>query len=366
MVFMTEAADADTAAALPVAVLGGGRMGRHHTRIYRELPQARLVGVVDADFERAATLADEHGTTPFESVESVLAAEPNLAAVTVAVSTEHHLALTEPLLQRGIACLVEKPLAPTVAQAERLARMAEQAGVTLRVGHTERFNPAVRAVARMAITPRFIEVDRVSPMSFRSLDVGVVMDMMIHDLDIVLMLMNSPLKRVDATGIGVLGEHEDVANARLVFEHGGVANITASRLALKTERKMRLFSESAYVSLDYQKRAGTVIRAADNTEALTRIRAQLAAGQDLSNLDYSELVEIDELPMDFEDEQDALTAQLASFLKAVRGEASDGVDAKAGYAAVDAAERVARAVTEHHWQGLAPGWHSADQQTDPR
>ena len=341
---------------LPVAVLGAGRMGGHHARTYGQLAGARLAGVVDPDADRAAELAEAHQTRPFPTIEALLEAEPGLAAVSVAVPTEHHLAVAEPLLARGIACLIEKPLAGTTAEARQLTELAARHGTLLRVGHTERFNPAVQAVADMSLTARFIEVDRVSPMSFRSLDVGVVMDMMIHDLDLVLMLVGAPLARVEAAGIGVIGEKEDVANARLVFENGTVANLTASRLALKTERKMRLFSESAYVSLDYQKRAGLVIRAADNAGALQRLREQLAAGEDLSNVDYSELVEVDELAMDGQSEHDPLTAELTSFLGAVRGEAAVGVDADAGYAAVDAAERVAEAAAAHEWSELSTDW----------
>jgi len=360
-----DAAASEIEAGVPVAVLGAGRMGRHHARIYGELSQARLVGVVDPDGERAHTLADQHGTTGYASIEALLTAHPELEAVSVAAPTDQHVAVTTPLLERGIACLVEKPIAPTVAEAEALRGTAERSGTVLRVGHTERFNPAVRAVAAMGITPRFIEVDRVSPMSFRSLDVGVVMDMMIHDLDIVLMLMGAPLSRVEATGIAVISDREDVANARLVFEHGGVANLTASRLALKTERKLRLFSESAYVSLDYQKRSGLVIRASANADALTRVRQQLAAGHDLSDLDYSQLVEVDELAMDLPaGEADPLTAELSSFLQAARGEASDGVDAEAGHAAVDAAERVVQAAAAHEWQGLDPAWTRAEASPD--
>jgi predicted dehydrogenase len=358
MAAMARPTDADEPATpLPVAVLGAGRMGRHHARIYRELAQARLVGVVDPDAERAHTLADQYGTTGYDCVDALLAAHPDLAAVSIAAPTQQHRDLAEPLLSRGIACLVEKPIAPTVAEAEQLRAAAERAQAVLRVGHTERFNPAVRAVAEMGITPRFIEVDRVSPMTFRSLDVGVVMDMMIHDLDIVLMLMGAPLKQVDAAGINVISDREDVANARLVFDNGGVANLTASRLALKTERKLRLFSESAYVSLDYQRRTGVVIRAADNADALKNLRQELAAGKDLSDMDYSELVQVDELTMELpEGEDDPLTAQLASFLKAARGENSAGVDAEAGYAAVDAAQRVIEAAANHQWQGLDPAW----------
>lgn len=337
---------------IPVAVVGVGRMGKHHARIYRSLPQAQLVAVVDADEDRGATVADEFGCAAVTSVADLLTRFPQVRAATVAVPTVHHLAAAEPLLKNGIACLIEKPLAPSSHEARQLVALAAEHGVALQVGHTERFNPAVRAVATLNITPRFMEVHRISPMTFRSLDVGVVMDMMIHDLDIVLSLANSKLAKVDAAGVAVLGSHEDVANARLVFENGCVANVTASRLALKTERKLRLFSEAAYVSLDYQKRTGIVIRKSDNDESLAQIREQIRAGADLSSLDYSNLVSVDELEMDGADHADPLTAELASFLQAVQTGKPPVVDGAAGVAAVEAAERVVQAIRSHKWEGL--------------
>ncbi|WP_428390032.1 Gfo/Idh/MocA family oxidoreductase [Mucisphaera sp.] len=339
---------------LDVAVIGVGRMGSHHARTYKNLPQARLVAVVDADEDRAFTVADQYGCEAYTSPEELIEKQPGLRAATVAVPTQMHMAAARPLLERKIACLVEKPLAPSRAEARELATLAQMQGAVLQVGHTERFNPAVRAVAAMGITPRFIEVDRVSPMTFRSLDVGVVMDMMIHDLDIIHMLVDSEVQRVEAAGISVVSEYEDVANARFVFESGCVANVTASRLALKTERKMRIFSEKAYVSLDYGKRSGVVIKLAENAEALDEIRRLLQDGTDLTELDYSSLVNLDELTMELPaGEEDPLTAELSSFLEAARTGDRPAVDAEAGYTAVNAAERVLAAMRAHRWEGIS-------------
>jgi predicted dehydrogenase len=339
---------------MQVAVVGVGRMGKHHARTYAKMPGVRLMAVVDADADRADTVAQEYGCAACASIEELLAKFPGVKAASIAVPTVHHAAAARPLLERKIACLIEKPLASSVAEAKQLAQFAGDCGVPVQVGHTERFNPAVRAVAALDITPRFVEVDRVSPMTFRSLDVGVVMDMMIHDLDIVLMLVDSPIKRVEATGVAVIGKHEDIANARLVFASGCVVNLTASRLALNTTRRMRVFSETAYVSLDYHKRTGIIVRRSDNDEALSDVRAQIERGGDLSDLDYSKLVTLDELKMDLEPGQDdPLTAELTSFLEAVRGRREPVVDAQAGYAAVEAAERVVAAINEHRWEGLA-------------
>ena len=339
--------------AVDVAVIGVGRMGRHHARVYANLPDANLVAVVDTDEDCRETIADELGCQSFCSVDELLASGSTIAAASIAVPTVHHVTVASPLLQRGVACLIEKPLAADTAEAKVLVDLAERLRAPIQVGHTERFNPAVRAVATMGITPRFIEVDRISPMTFRSLDVGVVMDMMIHDLDIVLMFAGTPLQRVDATGVAVLGEHEDVVNARLAFESGCIANLTASRLALKTERKMRVFSEEAYISLDYQKRKGVVIRRSGNEDALSRVRQQISEGVDLTELDYFQLVQVDELTMQMpHDCDDPLTAELLSFLDSVRGGRQPLVDVYAGYAAVEAAQRVIDAVGQHHWEGL--------------
>ncbi len=340
---------------VPVAVVGAGRMGRHHTRTCANHPGARLVGVVDVDSDRAEDLVEEYGGKAFSTVEALLEHEPNLKAAVVAVPTVYHHRAAEPLLTRGIACLVEKPLAASSEEARALAALAAEHQAVLQVGHTERFNPAVRAVTKLDFTPRFLEVQRVSPMTFRSLDIGVVMDLMIHDLDIVLSLVQSPIKEVAATGVTVLGDHEDITNARLVFENGSVANITASRLALTTGRRMRLISEDGYVSLDYQGKSGIVIqKKGENDAALSDVRAMLEAGKDLSSLDYSDVLNVQQLSMedDGPGQSDPLTAQLTAFMaSATQGEPVI-VDAAAGIAAVDAAERVIASVQDHRFEGL--------------
>lgn len=334
-------------------VVGVGRMGRHHARVSSETPGVTLVGVVDSDEERRETVADARGCAAMATVEELLAA--GVDAVAIAAPTTHHLAVARPLLEAGVACLIEKPLAPDAAQAEELVRIAERAGAVLQVGHTERFNPAVRALraeqekdradGRAEIRPRFMEVHRVSPMTFRSVDVGVVFDMMIHDLDVVLMLMGGaePVD-VQASGVAVMTEHEDVCNARLTFEQPQgrcVANITASRLALKTERKIRIVAEDAYVSIDYAKKAGVVIRRTANEAQLAEVRAELRKGTDLSDLNYHDLVAVENLAID---DAEPLRMQLESFLDAVRTGRRPEVDARAGFAAVRTAERIVEAV----------------------
>ncbi len=329
--------------ALRVGVVGVGRMGRHHVRQYAQMADVDLVGVVDADAARAQAAAREHGTRAFPDEAALV--DAGVDAVTVAVPTRDHRRVSEPLLRAGVACLIEKPLAPNVEEAQQLADLADATGTILQVGHIERYNPAVRALAAHAdLLPRFIEVHRVSPMTFRSVDVGVVLDMMIHDLDVVLMLTGCEPSRVQASAVAVLGAAEDVCNARLEFPNGCVANITASRLALKTERKIRIVAEDGYASVDFAKKSGLMIRRIANEEQLARVRRELAAGRDLSDLDYTDLVNIEPLEVD---DADQLQMQLRDFVRVVREGGRPEVDVHAGFAAVRTAERIVAAAREH-------------------
>ncbi|HMB96785.1 MAG TPA: Gfo/Idh/MocA family oxidoreductase, partial [Tepidisphaeraceae bacterium] len=231
---------------LPVAVVGCGRMGRLHAKVYSQMPHVKLVGVYDINPEAAQGVADEVGCSVFEDIDSMIG---RIAAVTIAAPTNVHPDLAEPFLKNHISCLIEKPLARDVESGQRIVETAKAANTVVQVGHIERFNPAFIAMQRLNIQPRFIEVTRISPLTFRGVDVGVVLDMMIHDIDIVLQLAGSKCVKIDAIGVSVIGDVEDICNARLTFENGCVANMTASRLALKTERRLRVFSRDAYVSL---------------------------------------------------------------------------------------------------------------------
>jgi predicted dehydrogenase len=335
---------------LQVAVIGAGRMGGHHARIYASLPEAQLAGIVDTDLSRAETLAQPYNCGAFASVEALLRAYPKLNAASISTPTIYHRALAETLLKRRVDVLIEKPLAPTVADCQALVELAGHNQCVLQVGHSERFNPVVRALGRHKLDPRFIEVHRISPMRFRSVDIGVVLDLMIHDIDIVHHFVHSPVASVAAVGVAVIGQHEDVANARIVFANGCVANITASRLAMKTERRMRLFSPDAYVSVDYQKKAGVVIHKTANQAQLDMLQQKLSADEvpDLSNLDYTELVHVDQLEID---DSEPLKLQLQSFLSAVRSRGEPAVTGEDGTFAVDVAARITQAIANHQWTG---------------
>jgi predicted dehydrogenase len=275
-----------------------------------------------------------------------------LHAASVAVPTVHHRAAAEAMLPAGVDLLIEKPLAQSVADAQAIVDLARTHGRILQVGHTERFNPVYRALKKYQLTPAFVEVHRISPMTFRSIDVGVVLDMMIHDIDIVNTLVKHPVTEVRAVGVGVIGKHEDLANARITFSNGCVANLTASRLALRTERKMRLFSPNGYASVDYQKKAGAVITKTANEKQLAHVRKEVAEGRltDLQQINYQEYVKYEDLLIE---DREPVKAELENFLEAIRtrGTVLPEVTGEDGLAAVDIATRITKCIGEHKWQG---------------
>lgn len=331
---------------MPVAVIGAGHMGRHHVRIYSKMPQVKLVAVIDANTERAREYAEPVGA---KWGDRLLPEHGDIRAVSIAVPTIHHLAIAQPLIERRIGVLIEKPLAPSAKDAERIAALARQHDAIVAVGHTERFNPAVRAVERLGMRPKFVETHRISPFTFRSADVGVVFDMMIHDIDIMLHMVREQVTRVDAVGVNVLGPHEDIANARVVCAEGAVANLTASRLALKTERKLRAFSENAYVSVDYQKKVGIAITLDRNLDVLKFARERNL--EDLSQLagaDFGKMVHVEPLMVET---KDALEDELATFVDCVANHQQPPVSAEDGVAAVRLAEQIVEAVKAHRWDG---------------
>jgi predicted dehydrogenase len=304
------------------------------------MPTVQLMGVFDASEDAAAAVADEFSAPVAKGLEELL---PKLDAVTIAVPTKFHLSIAQQCIERKIACLIEKPLAKDVVEARQIVELAKKHKVTVQVGHIERFNPAIRAMSRLEIEPRFMEVTRISPMTFRSIDVGVVLDMMIHDIDIVLRLANSTVSRIDAVGVSVIGDVEDICNARLTFANGCVANLTASRLAMRTDRRLRVFSPNAYVSIDYQKRHGTVIRRSGNIDAIRAAAAKIRAGevQDLSQLNYKDLVHIEELQID---DVEPLRAELDAFVDAVSNGSKPIVTAEDGLHAVEVAGRIVQTI----------------------
>ncbi|HET7617140.1 MAG TPA: Gfo/Idh/MocA family oxidoreductase [Vicinamibacterales bacterium] len=234
--------------ALRVAVIGVGHLGRHHARLLASLDGAALTHVVDTDADRAKAAAQATGAQALQDYREVL---DRVDAVTVAVPTELHREIAMPFLERGIGVLVEKPMARSLDEADALLNAARASGATLAVGHTERYNPAIAAILPHVTTPRFIEVHRLGAFPDRSLDIDVVFDLMIHDLDVILSLVKSDVAAIEAVGVPVLTPRYDIANARLRFENGCIANVTASRISRERVRKIRFFQPDAYISIDY-------------------------------------------------------------------------------------------------------------------
>jgi len=335
-----------------VAVVGAGRMGRLHARVLSEL--GALACVVDTEEAVAKALAAQRNCPALTDAAAAVAIAD---AAIIAVPTVHHVKAAWPFVAAGKPVLIEKPIAADPAEARTLIDLAKRTGAVVQVGHTERFNPAVLAMQKYAIAPKFIEAHRISPFTFRSADVGVVLDMMIHDLDLVLKMTGSgdvavgAVRRIDAVGVNVIGRHEDICNARIEFAGGCVANLTASRLAVKTERKMRVFSEEAYLSVDYGKKVGIVVTKKANLD-LIQMAAESGA-EDLADLagvvDYTKLLRVEELQID--DGAEPLRRQAEAFRDCVVNGAPPVVSAEEGLAAVQLAQDIVAAIRQHAWDG---------------
>ena len=242
---------------LRVGVVGVGHIGRNHARLYAELASAEFTAIYEIDPIKAKQLAVEFGVAAADSLDEFA---DKIDAASIATPTSSHFEVAHQLLVRGKHLLVEKPIAENTADASRLAALAVEHDLVLQVGHVERFNPVLSALEERLTHPRFIEAHRLSPYPNRSTDIGVVLDLMIHDLEIILHLVRSPVQTIDAVGVPVLSRGEDIANARLRFENGCVANITSSRISPERMRKIRVFQEDAYLSLDYQTQTGEIYR----------------------------------------------------------------------------------------------------------
>ena len=240
-----------------VGVVGVGHIGSNHARLYAEIPAADFTAVYDVDLARASAIAKKNGAAAAKSLEE-FAELVDAASVSTPTSSHHQIALA--LLRRGKHLLIEKPIAENPQHATELAELAARNQLILQVGHVERFNPVLSALEARLTHPRFIEAHRLSSYPDRSTDIGVVLDLMIHDLEIILHLVRSPVQNIDAVGVPVLSRGEDIANARIRFENGCVANVTSSRISPERMRKIRVFQEDAYLSLDYEKQSGEIYR----------------------------------------------------------------------------------------------------------
>jgi predicted dehydrogenase len=299
------------------AVVGCGHFGRFHAEKYAALPDAELVAVVDREPERARQLAERLGVAALSDVAGL---DGRVEAASVAVPTAEHFAVASRLLAGGLHVLIEKPIAASLAEAGALIELASARGRVLQVGHLERFNAAVIALADVLRQPLFIESHRLAPFKPRGTDVDVILDLMIHDIDLIQQLVDRPLARVDAVGVPVLSARDDIANARLQFEGGCVANVTASRASLRSERRMRLFQKDAYVSIDFQAGEATIARkgAGEMFPGVPEIR--------LERRGFAV--------------NDALRLEIEAFLAAIRGERPVAVSGEDGRRALATALRI--------------------------
>jgi predicted dehydrogenase len=320
---------------ISVAVVGVGVFGRNHARVYHELEQqgeaVRLVGVVDPNLDRADAVAREFGCRAFGSVEQMLTTHSEIRAASVAAPTIHHLEVARALMEAGVDVLIEKPIAASLAEADELVQLAATHKRVAQAGHLERFNPAVRATIPLLTQPMFFEVHRLSVFTPRSLDVDVVLDLMIHDLDIVLSFVNSPVKEVRAVGLPILSGKVDIANVRLEFESGCVANFTASRVSTERVRKLRFFQPRQYVSVDYGRQEVLVFTVGHDGSASSTptVNPQIGVGKPAVT------------------SEEPLHAELRSFLHAVRERATPVVPLSDGRRALALALDIVAAIREH-------------------
>lgn len=318
-----------------VAVVGVGVFGRNHARVYKELEQqgepVRLVGVVDSDLNRADAVAREFGCRGFGSVEQMLTTHSEVRAASVTVPTSHHLMVGRALMEAGIDVLIEKPLAASLAEADDLMATAAVHKRIAQAGHLERFNPAVRATVPLLTRPMFFEVHRLSVFTPRSLDVDVVLDLMIHDLDVVLSFANSPVKEVRAVGLPILSGKTDIANVRLELQSGCVANFTASRVSTERVRKIRFFQPGQYVSVDYGRQEVLVF----------------SVSQDGNNAGVPSVNPQIKIAKPSVAQEEPLHAELKSFLQAVTERSSPLVPLEDGRRALALALDIVAAIRKH-------------------
>jgi predicted dehydrogenase len=318
------------------AVIGVGSLGRHHARNLKEMPEAELVAVCDTNEDRAREIAAEFGCEATTRHQELFG---RIDAASVVVPTVDHAAIACDLLAEGIGCLVEKPIAPSLEEADRIVEVARAGGAVLQVGHIERFNPAVVAARSILTKPRFMECHRLAAFTPRSLDIDVVMDLMIHDIDVILSLVDAEVIEINAAGIGILTPRVDIANARIEFADGCIANVTASRVSAERVRKLRFFQPNDYVSIDYAEKEVSV---------LSLLPAQ--PGDDRPRI-ASRALEVSQV--------EPLRAELTSFLAAVRGERPPEVTGEDGRRALYVAVKVLESIREHALKagvdyGIAP------------
>ncbi len=314
-----------------IGVIGTGHLGSLHAKMYSEIDTVNFVGVFDTDVQRRNETAAKFKVTAFNSVHDLLNA---VDAVSIATVTTTHFDVAQQALNAGKHVLIEKPITSTLAEADELIALAERNSVLIQVGHIERFNPAIISLESYTLKPMFIESHRLAQFNPRGTDVAVVLDLMIHDIDIILSLVNSPVKQIDANGVAVVSDTPDIANARLQFQNGCVANVTSSRISRTKMRKMRMFQSNAYISIDFQQGSADVFRLGNEGEGSiwsTMLLGQIGEGKKKRSIIY-EQPEIKKI--------NALKYELESFIRAVSTNTRPIVNGDDGRMALDVAQQI--------------------------
>jgi len=321
---------------LKVAVIGVGHLGKEHARVFSHLPDVELVGVVDIEKQQAEKIARQYNTRCFFHYKDII---DKVSAVSIAVPTRSHYEITKDFLLHGVHVIVEKPMTGTISAARELINISKKKGIILQAGYIERFNPAIVAIKELAINPKFIECHRLSPFTFRSADIGVVMDLMIHDIDIILNITGSKVKKFDAIGVNVISQQEDIANARIQFQNGCVANITASRVSIRPMRKIRLFSEDSYISIDYQKKEALIYKKSPELtlNSLNISATDASSLADLEGRSFGDLLKMEHIKMD---NYEPLRKELESFINCITGNKEPEVSGEEGLKAIEVANNI--------------------------
>jgi predicted dehydrogenase len=334
-----------------MAVIGVGHLGKEHARILSGFPDVELVGVVDVNSDQAQAIARQCGTQGFTASWPVL---DQIDAAIIAVPTCHHHATALPFLERSIPLLIEKPITTTLADAESLLKAAQQHGTFIQVGHIERFNPAFEALLERRIQPKFIECERMGRFTGRSTDIGAVLDIMIHDIDLLLALLRAPVREVRAVGAAVFGGHEDLVNVRLSFADGCVANLTASRITPRAVRRMRIWAPEGYAKIDFGRRRLTLVQPAEHVRlhGLDPQRMSPAARATIKDDLFGTHLEMLEVNCN---RGDQLTRELQDFIACVRSGRTPRVSGQDGRDALAVAEQILEQVRNHSWTGRIDG-----------
>ncbi len=326
----------NTSKQVKVGVIGVGHLGQHHVKLFASLPGADLQGIYDIDTTRANKIAKQHKTKFFNNVDDLLSI---CDAISIVTPTTQHAEVAEYCIKHGKHVFIEKPIAKTVAEADHLLSLTKKNGIVIQVGHIERLNPALLALKDFELRPKFIEVQRLAPYTVRGTEVPVVLDLMIHDIDIILSLVNSPVKNIRASGVSIMTNSVDIANARIRFENGTVANLTSSRIAQIKVRKLKFFQRDMYVTIDFLLGLTEVYRAIDSD---TKVSNTLVTAP-LDNNGRHRSIVYEKPPVK---KIDALRLELTNFIESIQGHAKPIVDGKAGRDALEVATNIHKMIIE--------------------